>query len=77
MWYLKQYEELFQLEKEISTFSIDTIQKDLLLEAKQKGYGDRQLAHMLSCLESEVYAKREELNVQRVFKLVDTLCCRI
>jgi carbamoyl-phosphate synthase large subunit len=72
MWYLKQYEELFQLEKEISTFSIDTIQKDLLLEAKQKGYGDRQLAHMLSCLESEVYAKREELNVQRVFKLVDT-----
>ena len=72
MWYLKQYEELFQLEKEISTFSIDTIQKDLLLEAKQKGYGDRQLAHMLSCLESEVYAKIEELNVQRVFKLVDT-----
>ena len=72
MWYFKQYEELFQLEKEISTFSIDTIQKDLLLEAKQKGYGDRQLAHMLSCLESEVYAKREELNVQRVFKLVDT-----
>jgi carbamoyl-phosphate synthase large subunit len=72
MWYLKQYEELFQLEKEISTFSIDTIQKDLLLEAKQKGYGDRQLAHMLSCLESEVYTKREELNVQRVFKLVDT-----
>ena len=72
MWYLKQHEELFQLEKEISTFSIDTIQKDLLLEAKQKGYGDRQLAHMLSCLESEVYAKREELNVQRVFKLVDT-----
>ncbi|QTE22878.1 carbamoyl-phosphate synthase large subunit [Polaribacter cellanae] len=72
MWYLKQYEELFQLEKEISTYTIDTIQRDLLLEAKQKGYGDRQIAHMLSCLESEVYTKREELKVQRVFKLVDT-----
>jgi carbamoyl-phosphate synthase large subunit len=72
MWYLKQYEELFQLQKEISTFTIDTIQRDLLLEAKQKGYGDRQIAHMLSCLESEVYTKREELKVQRVFKLVDT-----
>ena len=47
MWYLKQYEELFLLEKEISTFTIDTIQRDLLLEAKQKGYGDRQIAHML------------------------------
>ena len=72
MWYLKQYEELFQLEKEISTFKIDTIERDLLLEAKQKGYGDRQIAHMLGCLESQVYTKREELKVQRVFKLVDT-----
>jgi carbamoyl-phosphate synthase large subunit len=72
MWYLKQYEELFQLEKEISTFTIDTIQRDLLLEAKQKGYGDRQIAHMLGCLESKVYKKREELKVQRVYKLVDT-----
>ena len=43
-----------------------------MLEAKQKGYGDRQIAHMLDCLESEVYTKREELKVQRVFKLVDT-----
>ena len=72
MWYLKQYEELFQLEKEISTYKIDTIERDLLLEAKQKGYGDRQIAHMLGCLESQVYTKREELKVQRVFKLVDT-----
>lgn len=72
MWYLKQYEELFQLEKEISTYTIDTIQRDLLLEAKQKGYGDRQIAHMLDCLESQVYKKREELKVQRVYKLVDT-----
>ncbi|APG64154.1 carbamoyl phosphate synthase large subunit [Tenacibaculum todarodis] len=72
MWYLKQYEELFQLEKEISTYTIETLDRDLLLEAKQKGYGDRQIAHMLKCLESEVYTKREELKVQRVFKLVDT-----
>ncbi|MGB1210917.1 MAG: carbamoyl-phosphate synthase large subunit, partial [Lacinutrix venerupis] len=72
MWFLKQYEELYFIEKEISTFTIDTIQKDLLLEAKQKGYGDRQIAHMLGCLESEVYNKREELNINRVYKLVDT-----
>ncbi|MDB4182719.1 carbamoyl-phosphate synthase large subunit, partial [Polaribacter sp.] len=72
MWYLKQYEELFQLQKEISMFTIDTIQRDLLLEAKQKGYGDRQIAHMLGCLESQVYNKRDALKIQRVYKLVDT-----
>ncbi|TYB77420.1 carbamoyl-phosphate synthase large subunit [Bizionia gelidisalsuginis] len=72
MWFLKQYEDLYKLEKEISTYKINSIQKDLLLEAKQKGYGDRQIAHMLGCLESEVYSKREELGVNRVYKLVDT-----
>lgn len=72
MWYLKQYEELYALEKEISTFKLDTLSKELMLEAKQKGYGDRQIAHMLGCLESEVNKKREELGVNRVFKLVDT-----
>ena len=72
MWFLRQYEELHQLQKEISTFTIDTIGRDLLLEAKQKGYGDRQIAHMLNCLESQVYNKRDELGINRVYKLVDT-----
>jgi carbamoyl-phosphate synthase large subunit len=72
MWFLKQYQELYELEKEISKYSVDTLDKTLLLEAKQKGFADRQIAHMLDCLESEVYKKREELGIQRVYKLVDT-----
>ena len=59
-------------QKEISTYTIDTIEKPLILEAKQKGYGDRQIAHMLGCLESEVYKKRDEFDIHRVYKLVDT-----
>ncbi|MBT8260244.1 MAG: carbamoyl-phosphate synthase large subunit [Bacteroidia bacterium] len=72
MWFLRQYEELYNLEKEISTFTMDTIERELLLEAKQKGYGDRQIAHMLGCLESQVYNKRDDMNIKRVYKLVDT-----
>ncbi|MXN89707.1 carbamoyl-phosphate synthase large subunit [Flavobacterium sp. Sd200] len=72
MWFLKQYEELYLLEKEISGLTIDTLPKELLLEAKQKGFADRQIAHMLQCKESDVYNKREELGVKRVYKLVDT-----
>ncbi|MGB1806771.1 MAG: carbamoyl-phosphate synthase large subunit [Flavobacteriaceae bacterium] len=72
MWFLKQYEELYALENEIATFKIDSLPKSLLLEAKQKGFADRQIAHMLDCLESEVYNKRSELGIQRVYKLVDT-----
>jgi len=72
MWFLKQYEELYNLELEISKFDIDSITKDYLLEAKQKGFADRQIAHMLGCLESKVYNKRNDLGVKRVYKLVDT-----
>ena len=72
MWFLRQYEGLYLLQKEISKYTIDSISKDLLLEAKQKGYGDRQIAHILNCLESQVYNKRQEMNINRVYKLVDT-----
>ena len=72
MWFLKQYEELYQLEQQISKFSISTIDSSMLLEAKQKGFADRQVAHMLQCLESEVYDKRIEHGIKRVYKLVDT-----
>ena len=72
MWFLKQYEELYMLEKEISNIKIDQIEYDLLLEAKQKGFADRQIAYMLGCLESEVYNKRIDLGINRVYKLVDT-----
>jgi len=72
MWFLQQIEEMIALEYEISKFNLTNIPKDLLYEAKQKGYADRQVAHLLRCLESEVYKKRNELGIKRVYKLVDT-----
>ncbi|SHL00323.1 carbamoyl-phosphate synthase large subunit [Flavobacterium xanthum] len=72
MWFLKQYEELYTLEKEISNYKVDTLPRELLLEAKQKGFADRQIAHMMGCLESQVHTLRTAMNINRVFKLVDT-----
>ncbi len=72
MWFLKQYEELNILEQVVSKLDIEKIDYDLLLEAKQKGFADRQIAYMLGCLESEVYNKRDKLGINRVYKLVDT-----
>lgn len=71
-WFLRQIEELIVIEKEIEKYNINTIPYDLLFEAKQKGYADRQLGHLLRCLESEVFSKRQELGIKRVYKLVDT-----
>ncbi|MFN7690665.1 MAG: carbamoyl-phosphate synthase large subunit, partial [Bacteroidota bacterium] len=71
-WFLNQIEELIYLEKEIEKCSLENIPYDLLLTAKQKGYADRQIAHLLRCLESEVYKKRTAMGIQRVYKMVDT-----
>ncbi|MFD1002116.1 carbamoyl-phosphate synthase large subunit [Ohtaekwangia kribbensis] len=71
-WFLKQIEELIELEKEIEKYSIDDIPASLIRTAKEKGYADRQIAHLLDCYESDVYKKRTDLGIKRVYKLVDT-----
>ncbi|PTB95979.1 carbamoyl-phosphate synthase large subunit, partial [Marivirga lumbricoides] len=71
-WFLEQIEELVVLEKEISKYNIDTLPVELMSAAKSKGYADRQIAHLLKCLESEVFKKRHEMDIKRVYKLVDT-----
>ncbi len=71
-WFLNQIEELITLEDEISKFNIDTIPERMIRIAKEKGYADRQLGHLLKCLESEVHQKRIDLGIKRVYKLVDT-----
>ncbi|WP_343632645.1 carbamoyl-phosphate synthase large subunit [Fluviicola sp.] len=71
-WFLKQIEDLIKLERRIEKYHLGNMPKDLMFEAKQKGYADRQIAHLLRCLESEVHNKRSEMGIKRVFKLVDT-----
>ena len=71
-WFLRQLEEMIMLEYELEKFHIGNVPTDLVLEAKMKGYADRQIAHLLRCLESEVHTKRTEEGINRVYKLVDT-----
>lgn len=72
MWFLRQIYELVQLQVEIEKHNLNSIPRELLLEAKTKGFADRQIAHMIGVLESEIHTKRTELNINRVWKLVDT-----
>ncbi len=72
IWFLKQIEDLIKLERKIEKYHIENLPKELFFEAKQKGYADRQIAHLLRCLESEVHKKRMEFGIKRVYKLVDT-----
>ena len=71
-WFLHQIEELILLEREIEKYDLDDLPPELLRTAKQKGYADRQLAHLLQVRESKIYQYRQQHNIRRVFKCVDT-----
>ena len=71
-WFLHQIEELIFLENDISKYTLETLPETLLRTAKEKGYADRQIAHLVKCLESDVYQKREDIGLRRVYKVVDT-----
>lgn len=72
MWFLREIQELAQIQGEIEKHTLDNLPKHLLREAKMKGFADRQIAHMIGVLESEVHEKRVSMGIERVWKLVDT-----
>lgn len=72
MWYLKQFEEMAQTEALVAQYTVENIPRNVLLEAKMKGFADRQIAHLMGCKESHVHDRRMELDIHRVWKLVDT-----
>jgi len=71
-WFLEQIWNLIETEKEIEKYDLDTLPKELMRTAKEKGYADRQIAHLIDCKESEVHLKRREMGINRVYKMVDT-----
>jgi carbamoyl-phosphate synthase large subunit len=72
-WFLVQIQELVTLEQELKNFTLETISKDFFITLKQRGYSDAQLAWLLgNVTEDEVYNRRRELGIKRVYKMVDT-----
>lgn len=72
-WYLEEIKDLVNTEKEIKRFQIDNIPEALLISAKQKGFSDEQIAYLMGqCTDDDVYEKRKQLGIKRVFKMVDT-----
>ncbi|MBM3401644.1 MAG: carbamoyl-phosphate synthase large subunit [Bacteroidetes bacterium] len=72
-WFLVQILELVSLEAELKRYSLNNIPTDFFKTLKQKGYADAQIAWLLgNVTEDEVYERRKELGIRRVYKMVDT-----
>jgi len=73
-WFLEQINDLVKTENEIRRYNPDNIAKSLLKQAKEKGFSDEQIAWLMGGNTSaeQVYNKRKELGITRVYKMVDT-----
>ncbi len=72
-WFLTQIMELVNLETELKRYSLNNIPTDFFITLKQKGYADAQIAWLLgNVTEDEVYDRRKQLGINRVYKMVDT-----
>ena len=73
-WFLTQINDMVLLENNVRRFNLGNMPHELIVELKQKGYSDLQIAHLLGAdiTEDEVYALRKQMNINRVYKMVDT-----
>jgi carbamoyl-phosphate synthase large subunit len=72
-WFLHNIRDIVEMEERLRACpSLEAAGTDLLWDAKQHGFSDRQLAHLWSTYEREVRRVRKERGVEAVFKLVDT-----
>ncbi len=71
-WFVENVRELVDFEKKLAGKSLVSIPGDLLREAKELGYSDIQLAHLLESNEEQVRIRRKVLGIESTFYLVDT-----
>ena len=71
-WFLHQLRELHELEDTLRTYTLATIDVGLLRRAKEAGFSDVQLGHLLGTDFGAVRAHRKQAGVQTTYRLVDT-----
>jgi carbamoyl-phosphate synthase large subunit len=72
-WFIYEIQKICNLEKEVGKYDLETLPSELLREAKVNGFSDEQINRILQHGdEDDIYKKRKELGITRVYKMVDT-----
>lgn len=73
-WFLTQINDMVRVESDTRRFNLKNMPRELMLELKQKGYSDVQIAWLLGAdtTEDEVRALRKDMGIIRTYKTVDT-----
>ena len=73
-WFLEQIADLVKTENEVRRYTPNNIPAALMKVAKEKGFSDIQIAHLMggNTTEEDVFQCRTKMNIRRVYKMVDT-----
>ncbi|NND34938.1 MAG: carbamoyl-phosphate synthase large subunit, partial [Saprospiraceae bacterium] len=72
-WFINQIKDLVDMEAKLLRYNVaEDIPADFLIELKQSGYSDAQIAWILRIKEEEVTRHRKKLGITRTYKMVDT-----
>src|SRR5450830_239636 len=71
-WFLVQIKDIVDIELWLDEQELSSIDKDMMLKLKQKGFSDRRLAKLLRTTDTVIRDLRRSLNVRPVYKRVDT-----
>jgi carbamoyl-phosphate synthase large subunit len=72
-WFLENLKTLVEFEYTLRSLdSLDSLEKQTLIQAKQYGFSDIYLAELLNCSEKNIRDQRNSFNIFPVYKRVDT-----
>jgi carbamoyl-phosphate synthase large subunit len=72
-WFIYEIQKICNIEKELAKYDLDSLPVELLREAKVNGFSDEQISRILQHGDEEdIYKKRKESGITRVYKMVDT-----
>lgn len=72
-WFIKQIKSLIKMEDQLLRYNVpEDIPADFMLQLKQAGYSDAQIAWLMRISEEDVTKYRKKINIRRTYKMVDT-----
>ncbi|WP_047151578.1 carbamoyl-phosphate synthase large subunit [Aneurinibacillus tyrosinisolvens] len=72
-FFLAKFENIIRFEREMgNAATVGTFDVDMLLQAKRMGFTDRRIAETTRISPEEITAKRKEMGIVPVYKMVDT-----
>lgn len=73
-WFIYQIQKICECEKALLKVTLEDITPELLKKAKHLGFGDEQISRIMKdgSTDEDIYQKRKEFGITRVYKMVDT-----